>query len=379
MSEGYDIRFGFFSRRIFVPYAMKALIAKLFQFFSLISFSVVSLTSALDDPRLPQLAREVHNKGWVVYSGRTATGDWDLFVMRPDGSSRRDITNTPDSNEMLAAISSDGRKVLYRRTPRSSKMSSILWGTLGELVISNSDGSNPVVFGHDGEFPWPTWSPDAKQIACVTKGGIEIWDVATKKLVRKMDRKGIYQQLVWSPDGQWFTGPANHQGEQWTIIRLNAVTGEVNRVSKFTSCTADWFPDSRSLIFSSRPAHQEDVDGGRLSQAVGQKLGYGWTQLWMADAEGKTNNLVYGEDGRHVYGGAISPDGKYVLFTRSPVDEMGMNRLGAPISLMRLRDAPTIAGDSKALRKLHPNVKNGPVLNLPDGWEPCWTSAEIFR
>jgi len=25
--------------------------------------------------------------------------------------------------------------------------------------------------------------------------------------------------------------------------------------------------------------------------------------------------LVYGEDGRHVYGGCISPDGKFVLFT----------------------------------------------------------------
>jgi Tol biopolymer transport system component len=299
--------------------------------------------------------------------------------MRPDGSSIRDITNTPDSNEMLAGISSDGKRILYRRTSTTSKMSSVLWGTIGELVIANSDGSNPIVFGKEGEFPWPTWSPDGKQIACVTKGGIEVWDVATKTLVRKMDRKGIYQQLVWSPDGKWFTGPANHQGEQWTVIRLNAVTGEVNRVSKFTSCTADWFPNSGHLIFSSRPAHQEEADGGRLSQAVGQKAGYGWTQLWMADAEGKLNKLVYGEDGRHIYGGAISPNGKYVLFTRSPIDEMGMNRLGAPISLMRLSDAPVIAGESLALRKLHPDAHSGLILQLSDGWEPCWTSAQIAK
>jgi Tol biopolymer transport system component len=344
-----------------------------------VALSVASPAATFDDPRLAQLAREVHNKGWIVYSGRTATGDWDVFVMRPDGSTRRNITNTPDSNEMIAGISLDGKRILYRRTAKTSKMSSVLWGTLGELVIANSDGSSPFVFGKDGECPWPSWSPDGKQIACVTKGGIEIWDVATKTLVRKMDRKGIYQQLVWSPDGKWLTGPANHQGEQWTVVRLNVVTDEVNRVSKFTSCTPDWFPDSAHLIYSSRPSHQEEVDGGRLSQAVGQKLGYGWTQLWMADAEGKSNNLVYGEDGRHIYGGAISPDSKYVLFTRSPIDEMGMNRLGAPISLMRLRDAPTIAGESKALRKLHPDAKNGAVLSLPDGWEPCWTFAQIVR
>ena len=347
--------------------------------FGVVPFSVLSRAATVDDPRLAQLAKEVHNKGWILYSGRTATGDWDVFVMRPDGSSRRNITNTPDSNEMLAGISQDGKRILYRRTAKISKMSSVLWGTLGELVIANSDGSNPIVFGKDGEFPWPTWSPDGKQIACVTKGGIEIWDVATRSLVRKLDRKGIYQQLVWSPDGKWFTGPANHQGERWTVIRLNAVTGEVNRVSKFTSCTADWFPDSDHLVFSSRPSDQEEMDGGRLSQAVGQKSGYGWTQLWMADAEGKANKLVYGEDGRHVYGGAISPDGKYVLFTRSPIDEMGMNRLGAPMSLMRLRDAPVIAGESRALRKLHPNARTSLLLPLPDGWEPCWTFAQIAK
>ena len=30
-------------------------------------------------------------KGWIVYSGKTASGDWDLFVMRPDGSHKRNI------------------------------------------------------------------------------------------------------------------------------------------------------------------------------------------------------------------------------------------------------------------------------------------------
>jgi hypothetical protein len=44
---------------------------------------------------------------------------------------------------------------------------------------------------------------------------------------------------------------------------------------------------------------------------------------------------------------------------------------------MRLRDAPTIGGPSQALRKLNPNTKDGPVLTLPEGWEPHWTFAQI--
>ena len=88
--------------------------------------------------------------------------------------------------------------------------------------------------------------------------------------------------------------------------------------------------------------------------------------------------LVYGEDGRHIYGGQVSPDGKYVVFTEN-VQEIGDPRhAGAPMGLLRLADAPIIGGESRELRKLHPEAKRGPVLVLPTGWEPCWTDAEVF-
>jgi hypothetical protein len=32
---------------------------------------------------------------------------------------------------------------------------------------------------------------------------------------------------------------------------------------------------------------------------------------------------------------------------------------------------------STDLRKVHPKAKEAPVLQLVDGWEPCWTYAEI--
>ena len=30
-----------------------------------------------------------------------------------------------------------------------------------------------------------------------------------------------------------------------------------------------------------------------------------------------------------------------------------------------------------AVRALHPKAKGGPILNLPSGWEPCWTYHEM--
>ena len=99
----------------------------------------------------------------------------------------------------------------------------------------------------------------------------------------------------------------------------------------------------------------------------------------MADGEGQKSQLVYGEDGYHVYGEALSPDGKYMLFSNCPVDGGGSEKDGAPIFIMRMADAPIITGASKDLRKVHPNTKDGPVLEIGFGWEPCWTYTEIIK
>jgi hypothetical protein len=151
-----------------------------------------------EDSHVAELAKEVRSKGWIVYSDYsdwTEQGNWDLFLMRPDGSRIRNITNSPDFHEMGGRFSPDGRRILYRRIAKSLRLPNDKWGAVGTLVISNSDGSNPVVYGKDGEFPWASWSPDGKQVACLTVSGIEIWDLASKQIVRKLDRKGIYQHL----------------------------------------------------------------------------------------------------------------------------------------------------------------------------------------
>ncbi len=311
--------------------------------------------------RVAQLAKEVNNKGWIVYAARGENGTWDLFLMRPDGSRRRNVTNTPDYEEGGPRFSSDGKQLLYRRFAKGTVIHHDLWGFQGDLMIARADGSEPKRIGGDREYPWASWSPDGKQIACLTMKGIEIVDPEAKKVVRKLPRKGIYQQLFWSPDGQWFCGVANAR-IMWTVVRMNAETGELNIVHEFQSCTPDWFGDSKHIIYPCRPA--------------GQK-GYGFTQLWMSDGEGKEARMIYGEDGFHIYGGALSPDDRYVLFTRGGADGGGSENSGAPICVMRMADAPAIAGPSPALRKVHPDAKDAAVLQLVDGWEPCWTYAEI--
>jgi Tol biopolymer transport system component len=317
------------------------------------------------DTAVRELAEEVRGKGWIVFCARSPAGDWDLFACRPDGSDRRNITGTPQYHEAAPQFSRDGCRLLYRRLPRSETLNGNRYGAQGQLVFANSDGTSTEVYGEMGQYPWASWSPDGQQIVCLSLKGASFVSLANRQVVRTLERKGFFQQLTWSPDGQWLSGVANSFGTGWSVARMDATTGAINAVSRVDCCTPDWFPDGRHLIFSNRPPGQKGNDGN------------GWTQLWRADAQGKTRQLVYGEDGRHVYGGHISPDGKYVLFTGNLREDGDPENAGAPMGLMRLADTPIIGGDSKELRGLHPDAKNGPVLVLPVGWEPCWTSADL--
>ncbi|RJP33288.1 MAG: hypothetical protein C4527_05120 [Candidatus Omnitrophota bacterium] len=319
------------------------------------------------DERTIQLQEELADKGWISYSARSENGTWDIYLIRPDGSQKRNLTNSPDFEEAAPHFSPDGAKILYRRIDKGTTIHHDLYGFQGRLIIADADGANPIAFGENDEYPWASWSPDGAHISCLTKKEIQIIDLESKEVVRTLPRQGVYQQLFWSADGQWFTGTGNVGGMQWCVVRMNAETGEVNPVHKFQSCTPDWFADSVHIIFSTRPPHQSPTNE------------YGWTQLWLADGDGQHPRLIYGEDGFHIYGGEVSPDGKYVLFTKCPKDGGGSEESGAPMCVMRLEDAPTIGGECADLRNVHPDTKDGPVLELLPGWEPCWTYAEIDR
>jgi Tol biopolymer transport system component len=316
------------------------------------------------------LAGEVASRGWIGFSTKTGQGDYDLFVSRPDGSFRRNLTQTPEANEFGGRFSPNGKRMLYRRQARGSTntagadINHDLWGTQGALVIANADGSDPQRQGDEGAYPWASWSPDGKQIACLYKreGQIRIFDLATRKLVRELPRQGIFQQLFWSPDGKHLCGTANLNGQDWNIVSIDLATGQETLLTRSLNCTADWFQgDPNRVIYSSR--------------VPGLASEYGWTMLMQATADGKSRTLVCGERGRHLYYGCTSPDDKYVIFSRPEAD----GGTDANMAILRLADAPIIVPDDyKELRSLYPNAKSGPILRLPQaGFEPHWTYAEI--
>jgi Tol biopolymer transport system component len=306
------------------------------------------------------LSAEVRDKGWIAFSASTGRVDWDLFVMRPDGSQRRRLTDTPQFNEAGVRFSPDGKRILYYRMPNTVAVDNNDYGK-HELVIANSDGTNVVTYGND--FPWASWGPDGTQFACLDKSGIRIIDVASRRVVRQLPRRGIVEQLVWSPDGKWFAGTANGLGPFWNIGRLDTTTGAIHVASETDryNCTPDWMPDSRRIVYARGIVPQEG----------------GWAELWVADGDGEKRTMRYAEEGRHIYGACSSPDGKYLIFTRSEKDLGGADSAGTRLTIVRWQDTPMVGGDSDKLRTKYPDARHGPRLDLCWGWEPHWTYAEI--
>jgi Tol biopolymer transport system component len=298
------------------------------------------------------LARELHGAGWLVFSAPNERADWDLFAIRPDGVERARLTDTPDTHEMGPRFSPDGKRLLYYRAPRSSVVGNNTYGTF-ELVIAAANGSAQRSLG-DGHG-WASWSPDGTRLACLAPDGIHFLDAATgRDLGAKIPRHGLVQQLVWSPDGRAFAGTANGLGPFWNIGVLSVDGGTPIAVSETEryNCTPDWTPDSAWVLYA------RGIIGGRT----------GYAQLWRARRDGSERQVLYAEEGAHIYGGCASPDGKFLVFTRSASDLGDKENKKITMSIVRLADAPL---------NLKAGATNVPRLDLGPGWEPHWTRHEL--
>jgi len=313
-------------------------------------------------PEGTELAAEIRAHGWIVYSTRTDKGDWDLFLMRPDGSARRNLTKTATFNEGGARFSRDGRQLLYYRMPVETIVDNNKYG-LYDLVLARADGTQAVVWGR--QYPWASWGPTSGQLACLLPKGIQIIDVETRREIRRLPRRGIVQQLGWSWDGRWFTGTANGLGVAWCVGALNVEATRIGAVAETDryNCTPDWWPDSQSIIYSR----------GIVPEAKGH------AQLWQGFTDGRPPRLLVAEENCHLYGGCVSPDGRYILFTRSQKDLGEVDIAQTTMAICRAQDAPILIGpgDCDGMRDRHPDARTGPVLQLERGWEPDWTYAAI--
>ncbi|MCI0421201.1 MAG: hypothetical protein L0312_18575, partial [Acidobacteria bacterium] len=102
----------------------------------------------------------------IAYGAVDADGRQQIFVVKPDGTGIRRLTQEGKQN-FFPAWSPDGKRLAFT-SDRSGSL---------QIWVLEADGSNPRQLTTEGENVVPTWSPDGKRLAFASNrsGHFEIW------------------------------------------------------------------------------------------------------------------------------------------------------------------------------------------------------------
>ena len=248
-------------------------------------------------------------KSIAFSSGRG--GNRDIYVMRSDGSHERRLTRNP-ADEWVARWSPDGRKLLFNR-------SSPFWSF---IYVINADGTGEQRLA-DGDRG--SWSPDGRKI--LFRRAI---DPSRRLLGRSqlylMNADGSGQRaltpawpmpawqmstgLGWSPDGRKIVFSALHNGNQDVYV-IDADGTGLRRLTRDPDADAIpvWSPDGRKIAF---------VEGPQLGGAAG----YGPHELWVMNADGSGKRKLTGREVGPDTPVSWAPDSRTLAYSGMPRGEI---------------------------------------------------------
>ena len=134
--------------------------------------------------------------GKIAYERQVAPGDYDIYVMEPDGSGRTRLTSNRYIWDIMPSWSPDGTKIAFASDRQAN------W----DVYLMNADGSGQTSLTGPATADWdPTWSPWGTRIAFLRDV-----DDASDIFVMNADGTGQVNltntprnesEPSWSPDG----------------------------------------------------------------------------------------------------------------------------------------------------------------------------------
>src|SRR5205823_60452 len=313
-----------------------------------------SFAPRVNGPRFNLSPTEAVNGKIAFHS--TRDGDFQIYVMNPDGSGVARVTN--DTGGSVDPIwSPDGKRIAYANFHSGRS----------EIFAINVVGTGETQLTTEGGFPG-AWSPDGTRIAFANNS-----DGDDDIFILNLDGSGVTRltgnafrdaPAAWSPNGAQILFLSDREDGDEEIYVMNADGSGVTRLThnpgRDEGDRAGWSPDGRRFVFSS------DRDGGQLHIFVMNADGTGATQL--------TSGGFVDDDP------VWSPDGKQIAFhsTRDGGDEdiFVMNADGTGVIQLTntsvLPDGSPVFDAVPAWTAGTRNEARGPCLRPPAGLRGWW-------
>lgn len=247
------------------------------------------------------------SNGMIVFQS-DRDGNYDLYVMNPDGTDVRNLTNHPAS-DTGPVPSPDGRRIAFQSNRD---------GNDEIYVVDLETGKQTNLTNHTASDHSPTWSPDGSSIAFVSDRTAILLDEArglwTSDIYimnsdgsdpRRLTAGNLtngYGGLAWSPDGgsialclSSFTAygayfPLGIQLMNLSDLTLTRLTFD----SATIQCDPRWSPDGNQILY--------EVSGS------------GFSNLYLMNADGTDQNNVSTDPATYDTTPSWSPDGKSIVF-----------------------------------------------------------------
>lgn len=210
----------------------------------------------------------------------------DVYVARGDGTASHRLTSTR-FDEFSPSWSPDGRLLAYRiNPPRSDE---------GDIWIMRADGSRKRNLTRSPSVAdWsPAWSPDGRVIAYFSTagGGGDVWTMwPDGSHARNLTREGTLNEYpTWSPDGRWIAFNSHRDGQFEIYVMRADGSGQRNLThNPAPDEWPAWSPDGRWIVFMSERAGGEDVfavhpDGSGLRNVTSTPTVYETHPRWAPD------------------------------------------------------------------------------------------------